>query len=44
VTCQFPLTIKGFTSQWFVKLYGNYLKTNNSLKSQTAGVSFGMYY
>lgn len=44
VTCQFPLTIKGYTSQWFVKAYGSYLKTNNSLKRQTAGVSFGMYY
>lgn len=44
VTCQFPLTIKGFTSQWFVKLYGDYLKTNNSLKRQTAGLSFGVYY
>jgi hypothetical protein len=44
VTCQFPLTIKGFTSQWFVKLYGDYLKTNNSLKRQTAGLSFGIYY
>lgn len=44
VTCQFPLTIKGYTSQWFVKAYGSYLKTNNSMKRQTAGVSFGMYY
>ena len=44
VTYQFPLTIKGYTSQWFVKAYGSYLKTNNSLKSQTAGLSFGVYY
>ena len=44
VTCQFPLTIKGYTSQWFIKAYGSYLKTNNSLKRQTAGLSFGVYY
>ena len=55
VTYQFPLTIKGYTSQWFVKAYGSYLiatphsdqrseKTTNSLKSQTAGLSFGVYY
>ena len=44
ITYQFPLTIKGFTSQWFVKAYGSYLKTDNSLKSQTAGLSFGVYY
>ena len=44
MTYQFPLTIKGYTSQWFVKAYGSYLKTNNSLKGQTAGLSFGVYY
>ena len=44
VAYQFPLTIKGYTSQWFVKVYGSYLKTDNSLKSQTAGLSFGVYY
>ena len=44
VSYQFPLTIKGYTSQWFVKAYGSYLKTNNSLKGQTAGLSFGVYY
>ena len=44
VTYQFPLTIKGYKSHWFVKAYGSYLKTNNSLKSQTAGLSFGLTY
>ena len=44
VTYQFPLTIKGYTGQWFVKAYGSYLKTDNSLKGQTAGLSFGVYY
>ena len=44
ITYQFPLTIKGYKSHWFVKAYGSYLKTNNSLKSQTAGLSFGLTY
>ena len=44
VTYQFPLTIKGYIGQWFIKAYGSYLKTNNSMKSQTAGLSFGVYY
>jgi hypothetical protein len=44
VTYQFPLTIKDYTSQWFVKVYGSYLKTNSNLKGQTAGLSFGLYY
>ena len=44
VTYQFPLTIKGYTSQWFARVYGDYLKTNNSLKGQTVGLSFGVYY
>lgn len=44
VTYQFPLTIKGYRSQWFAKLYGSYLKTDNSLKSQSVGLSVGVYY
>lgn len=44
VTYQFPLNIKGYKSQWFVKAYGSYLKTDNSLKGQTAGISFGIYH
>ena len=43
VTYQFPLTIKGYTAQWFVKAYGSYLKTNNSLDASTIGLSFGLF-
>ncbi len=43
VTYQFPLTIKGYTAQWFVKAYGSYLKTNNSLDGKTIGLSFGLF-
>ena len=44
LTYQFPLTIKGTNSQWFVRAYGDYLKTNNSLYSATVGASIGIYY
>ena len=43
VTYQFPLTIKGYTAQWYVKAYGSYLKTNNSLDASTIGLSFGLF-
>ena len=43
VTYQFPLTIKGYTAQWFIKAYGSYLKTNNSLDGKTIGLSFGLF-
>jgi len=41
MTSQSNLQIR---SLWFAKLYGSYLKTNNSLHGQTAGVSIGLYY
>jgi len=41
---QQPLTIKGRRTLWFAKLYGSYLKTNNSLDSRTAGLTVGLYY
>ena len=41
---QQPLTIKKQHTLWFAKLYGSYLKTDNSLKGQTAGVAVGLYY
>ena len=44
VTYQFPLVIKNTRSQWFVRAYGDYLKTNNSLHSATVGASIGIYY
>ena len=44
LTYQFPLTIKNTRSEWFVRAYGDYLKTNNSLYSTTVGASIGIYY
>lgn len=41
---QQPLTIKKQHTLWFAKLYGSYLKTDNSLKGQTAGIAVGLYY
>ena len=44
VTYQFPLTIKGIKNTWFVRAYGDYLKTDNSLYNANIGASFGIYY
>ena len=44
LTCQLPLTIKGYTANWFAKVQGSYLKTNNSLDRSTVGLSIGLYY
>ena len=44
LTYQFPLTIKGTSSQWFVRAYGDYLKTDNSLYRSSVGASIGVYY
>ena len=44
VMYQQPITIKKQHTLWFAKLYGSYLKTDNSMKSQTAGISVGLYY
>ncbi len=44
LTYQFPLTIKGTRAQWFVRAYGDYLKTNNSLYTATIGAAIGIYY
>ncbi len=44
LTWQQPLTIKHHPTLWFVKLYGSYLKTNNSLDGRSAGLSIGLYY
>lgn len=41
---QQPLTIKGQHTQWFAKLYGSYLKTDNSLNGKTVGVAIGLHY
>ena len=44
LTYQQPLTIKKQRTLWFARLYGSYLKTNNSLDGKTAGLSIGLYY
>ncbi len=44
LTYQFPLTIKKQATKWFVRAYGNYLKTNNSLHSTNIGAAIGIYY
>ena len=44
LTWQQPLTIKGYTANWFARLYGSYLKTDNSLHANTAGLSIGVCY
>ncbi|MBR1485213.1 MAG: hypothetical protein IJ612_05925 [Prevotella sp.] len=43
LTYQFPLKLKGRQSLWFVRAYGDYLKTNNSLDAKTVGLSIGLY-
>ncbi|MCH4147701.1 MAG: hypothetical protein LKG25_04495 [Prevotella sp.] len=40
---QFPLSIKKARSIWYVKAYGDYLHTNNSLHASTIGVSIGLF-
>ena len=44
LTYQFPLSVKGTHTDWFVRAYGDYLKTDNSLYSATIGASIGIYY
>ncbi len=41
---QQPLVIKRQPTQWFAKLYGSYLHTDNSLKSNAVGLSVGMMF
>jgi hypothetical protein len=43
-----PIKIKGTTSNWFAKVYGDYLKTkkyeNSAYNKYTLGVSVGIIY
>ena len=41
---QQPLTIKGQHTLWFAKVYGSYLKTDNSLDGRSVGLAVGLYY
>ena len=43
LTFDFALKIKGKKTYWFIRAYGDYLKTNNSLDSRCAGVSVGLF-
>jgi hypothetical protein len=43
ISYDFPLKIKGKTSYWFIRAYGDYLKTNNSLDAKCAGLSIGLF-
>ena len=43
LTWQFPLTIKGVSSQAFVGAFGDYMKSNNSLHRSQIGLSFGIF-
>ena len=36
-------TLKKMRSWWYVKAYGDYLRTNNHLDQKNAGVSLGIY-
>lgn len=44
VAYQLPVVIKKVRTLWFAKLYGSYLRTNNSLNGRCAGMSIGMYF
>lgn len=44
MTYQFFITAKGTHSEWFVRIYGDYLKTNNNLHNSNIGASIGVYY
>ena len=43
LTWQFPLTIKKNTATWYVKAYGDYLSTDNSLHAASMGFSVGLF-
>ncbi|MBR1548537.1 MAG: hypothetical protein IJ637_07425, partial [Prevotella sp.] len=44
ITWQQPIVIKGYKSQWFASLQGNYLKTDNSLNRYNVALSVGLLY
>lgn len=43
ITYELPLTIKGNKTPFFIRGYGDYLKTNNGLYGTYFGLSFGMF-
>lgn len=41
---QFPLTLKGTSTQWYVKAYGDYLRTQHcQMDMKVVGLSIGLY-
>ena len=43
VKLQFPITIKGSRSLWYVKAFADYFHTGNSLSRTTVGLSIGLF-
>jgi len=43
ITYQLPLSIKKWPAAWFIKLYGDYLSTDNSLNKKEVGVTIGLF-
>lgn len=39
----FPFKLKGNSSNWYVKAYGDYLRTNNHLDAKTVGLCIGLF-
>lgn len=44
ISHQFPVTIKKTVSNWFVKVYGDYLHSNTHLHNSSVGMAIGIYY
>jgi hypothetical protein len=43
VTYQFPLDIHGYKANWYVKLSGDYLRSNTHEHFNTIGLTFGLF-
>lgn len=43
LTYEFPLKIKNKNTHWFVRAYGDYLKTDNQLHASCVGLSIGLF-
>lgn len=43
LTYEFPLKLKGTDTRWFVRAYGDYLKTDNQLENKCVGLSVGIF-
>jgi hypothetical protein len=43
ITYQFPLDIKGTNTLWFVRAYGDYLRSNHCQDMKCVGISVGLF-